>query len=301
MKNLKVKIYQHFYNFAELAASVLLMRPKGAMIQKIEKVKYGTTRRSVCDYIYPKASNDKLPIMVYVHGGGWISGLRKVRKYYCYEYAEKGFFVVNIDYDYGVSENHPFQINQILTVIDQLYDKRNELNINFDQLIIGGDSAGAYLASMVAAVVNCKPIDNISTELKHFGKYKVKALLAMCGAYSLSDLYKNQPLRPINTFLSSYTGIQRKNLNRLTDDLNYDLKSIINENFPRTFIIKAINDKLIVESNSLERLLSSLNVQFDSFLATGLLSFHCFPLMCKTTVGRECLQLSVETLKKYAQ
>ena len=300
MINPFLKLFRLHLNLAELSASMLLLRPKGQLITKTKKIKYGNTRKSVCDYIYPKEHTTKMPIMVYIHGGGWISGYRSVRKYYCYEYAEKGFFVVNIDYDYAPDKKHPYQINQILSVIDTLYDKKEELNINFEKLILAGDSAGAYLASMVAGIINCKPIEGISPDIKHIGDYKVKAFLSMCGAFSATDAV-NSPLLPMRIFLKSYTGLNRKQLRIIANTKKYDLQNIINDNFPRTFIIKALNDKLMVESDNFERLLTELNVQFDSFLATGLLSFHCFPLMCKTTMGRECLQLSIETIKKYIQ
>lgn len=301
MNNPLIKIYQGYYNIAEQLASVILMRPKGQLIRKIKNIKYGDTRKSVCDYIFPKNATQKMPIMVYIHGGGWISGYRRVRNYYCYEYAEKGFFVVNIDYDYATDNKHPFQINQILSVIDSLYEKREELNLNFDQLVIGGDSAGAYLAAMVSGIVNCNKIENISPDIKHLGKYKIKALLSICGAFNVSELCTNKSLRQMPTFISCYTGIPKKKLKVLKDNKDFDLNTIINDKFPRTFIIKAINDKLMIESDNFERTLSGLNVQFDSFLATGIISFHCFPLMCRTTVGRECLQLSIETLKKFVQ
>lgn len=54
-------------------------------VSKRENLRYADCgKRAVLDvYRQEKGSPEKLPLFFYIHGGGWVSGKRSVRKYYC--------------------------------------------------------------------------------------------------------------------------------------------------------------------------------------------------------------------------
>ena len=46
------------------------------------------------------------PILVYFHGGGWISGSPQTHRKICHRFAEAGFLVFNVDY--ALAPENPF-------------------------------------------------------------------------------------------------------------------------------------------------------------------------------------------------
>lgn len=96
----KAKALHYWLNFTERLAEIILHRSPDSYDVTLEKcVPYGQGKYNNLDIIRPKTgTGKKLPLMIYVHGGGWISGVKSMRRTYCYEYAKKGVVVANIDY-----------------------------------------------------------------------------------------------------------------------------------------------------------------------------------------------------------
>lgn len=60
-------------------------------------------REHLLDIYYPEGTKGKLPVIVDVHGGGWLYGYKEINKYYCLKLAEKGFLVASINYRLAVN------------------------------------------------------------------------------------------------------------------------------------------------------------------------------------------------------
>ena len=50
------------------------------------------------DVYVPDDAGTKLPVIIDVHGGGWMYGTKEINKCYCHHLARQGFIVVNINY-----------------------------------------------------------------------------------------------------------------------------------------------------------------------------------------------------------
>ena len=78
---------------------------------------------------------------VYAHGGGWVVGTLDTYDALCRELAAaSGSVVVSVDYDLAPDARHPRQYEQLLAVV----------RATPGPLAVAGDSAGAYLAALVA-------------------------------------------------------------------------------------------------------------------------------------------------------
>ena len=53
---------------------------------------------NLLDVYRPKDRSDLLPVIISVHGGGWVYGDKEVYQFYCMELAKEGFAVVNFSY-----------------------------------------------------------------------------------------------------------------------------------------------------------------------------------------------------------
>jgi len=102
------------------------------------------------------ATQEARPVMIYVHGGAWSAGSRKnaAQQMFCQHLAETGIVSVAINYRLGLAEGNIYGAKNMTEVVRlgtediidatlYLLSKKEELNINSDQIMLSGGSAGA--------------------------------------------------------------------------------------------------------------------------------------------------------------
>ena len=91
-----------WYNFTECFAYLALHRKTPDTLKYTPRVKYGTGRQQFLNLCTRRDNeNEKKPLFVYIHGGGWVSGITDMRDTYIANWAEKGFFTASIAYTYA--------------------------------------------------------------------------------------------------------------------------------------------------------------------------------------------------------
>jgi poly(3-hydroxybutyrate) depolymerase len=102
------------------------------------------------------AYQGKRPVMIYVHGGGFMVGSRvnALQDKYCKHFAEKGFVSFAISYRLGIKNgqqaNQGMVLNAVNIAVEDLFDatafilkNADKWNIDKDKIMISGGSAGA--------------------------------------------------------------------------------------------------------------------------------------------------------------
>lgn len=88
-----------------------------------------------------------LPVLVYLHGGGWILFSIDTHDRLMREYAARGqFAVVGIDYSLSPEARFPRALDEIEAVCAWLRDNGAAHGLDASRLALGGDSAGGNLA-----------------------------------------------------------------------------------------------------------------------------------------------------------
>jgi acetyl esterase/lipase len=114
------------------------------------------------DVYFPEGRNDvrSLPIIVDIHGGGWIYGDKELNKYYCLELAHKGYIVFNISYrlvpDVTVNE----QVQDCLAAMRYINDNYKAYTDN-SAMLLTGDSAGGMLSAYTAAIMQSEELQEV--------------------------------------------------------------------------------------------------------------------------------------------
>lgn len=94
------------------------------------------------------ATND---IIIYIHGGGWVSGTTKNYSYFLNSIANSlKRHVIAIEYPLAPEHPYPEGFNTCYEAIKLIYNEAKINNINLDNTIIMGDSAGANLATCIS-------------------------------------------------------------------------------------------------------------------------------------------------------
>lgn len=104
--------------------------------------------------VHPLGSADRptprLPVLVWLHGGGWVIGSALESLPVARDLAA-GVGCVVVDVDYRLAPEHPFPaaLEDALAVTGWVLDHAGELGGDPSRVAVGGDSAGGNLAAVV--------------------------------------------------------------------------------------------------------------------------------------------------------
>lgn len=108
------------------------------------------------DLLVPRGAGPH-PVLVYLHGGGWICGSPRTHRKLAARFAEAGHLVVNVDY--RLAPEHPFPTPFEDCVAAMRWAVREAGRYGGDprRVAIGGDSAGANLAAATSVALAGEP------------------------------------------------------------------------------------------------------------------------------------------------
>ena len=100
--------------------------------------------------IYLPESGQDHPVVIYVHGGAWVTGDKSNISYKPEAFTQKGYMFVSVNYRLSPKVQHPVHVQDLAKAIAWVY--KNAANYRGDNSHISliGHSAGAHLAALVA-------------------------------------------------------------------------------------------------------------------------------------------------------
>ncbi|WP_294836925.1 alpha/beta hydrolase [uncultured Eubacterium sp.] len=110
------------------------------------------------DVFYPEGeiAKEGLPVIIDIHGGGWMYATKDLNEYYCMELAKKGYCVFSISYrlvpDVTVNE----QIKDCTDALAFIRANMKDYPANKKTIMLTGDSAGGQLA-LYSTILNNNP------------------------------------------------------------------------------------------------------------------------------------------------
>ena len=118
-------------------------------IERFDDIQYGPDRKwNKLDVYRPKNAEGKLPVLIDIHGGGWVYGDKELYQFYCMELAQHGFAVVN--FTYGLAPKFTFPSSMVDTdnVVKFVLENADKYGFDTSKVFFAGDSAGAHMAAM---------------------------------------------------------------------------------------------------------------------------------------------------------
>lgn len=232
--------------------------------------------------VRPKNNTAKLPVILYLHGGGWILGGIEthdelIKKLSIYSNSA----VMFVEYSLSPEAAYPTAINETFEVLKYIYKNEDQFNIDKNKIALAGDSAGANMATVLALKTVKEqgpeicfqalfyPVTDANMKTQSYIDFKdgpwlsKKAMEWFWNAYAPDKNIRNNPeLSPINT-----------------DEK--DLKIL-----PPALIITAENDVLRDEGENYAKKLDNAGVKVFNIRING--TIHDFMML-------NALENSIET------
>lgn len=132
--------------------------PAGTVLKANIPYNNDTTQKHLLDIYLPANAKGKLPLVILIHGGGWLSN----DKYADIGYMKKtvaeivgsGFALASIDYRFSTQAVFPAQIQDCNLAVSFLYTNADKYGLDIKRFAVMGFSAGGHLASLLGLSKN---------------------------------------------------------------------------------------------------------------------------------------------------
>ncbi|WP_353069682.1 alpha/beta hydrolase [Tunturibacter empetritectus] len=116
--------------------------------------------------VFTPARVGLLPVVVFFHGGGWVAGTLETHDPYCRALAkEAGVVVVAVDFRLAPEHKFPAGLEDCVAVTEWVLEHAGELGGDGSRVMVGGDSAGGTLATVVALLLRDKGVGGLAGQI----------------------------------------------------------------------------------------------------------------------------------------
>lgn len=280
--------------------------PQEILVQK--NIKYMQAASLTLDIYQPKnvMQFEPRPTVVWVHGGGWVSGSKEHARGYFKLLANQGYNVVSVQYQFAPQAIYPNQLLQINQALKFLSEHAQQYHINANQIYLAGDSAGANLVSHYAALISNPDFAQQSGITPLIQRDQIKGLILHCGIYDMNAFINTAPneLKLIEwgvfNLVQSYTGNKK-------DDAEF-LKSIspiqyLTPNYPPV-LISGGNKDFLTRTQSLPfvKALKNQEIPITEVFYPDSKEFlvHEYQFMMSKKASQQTFAKTIQFIQKYS-
>ena len=189
--------------------------------------------------IYTPDSGDKFPIIIYSHGGSWISGNLDTTDNICRKLSKKTkAIVVSVNYRLAPENPFPAGLNDVYNVLQWVFKNAETIHGNSKYICVAGDSAGGNLSAVVSQMARDKTGPHITCQVLIYPSTNIFKLDSKSWTYFATDYILTR--ENSQKYISLYTpNIKDRENPYASPILAKDLK-----NLPDTFVVTAEFDPL---------------------------------------------------------
>ena len=140
------------------------------------------------DLYLPKNVSGKIPLIIYIHGGGFERG-DKSPALYSNEFIQNGYAVAAINYRLSKEAKYPAANQDVKSAVRWLRANADKYNLDIDRFGAIGGSAGGYFVSFLGTTGDSKEFD-VGDNLNYSSS--VQAVIDMFGLVNFSTIEKDR-------------------------------------------------------------------------------------------------------------
>jgi len=104
------------------------------------------------DVYSPENGDAPVPVVMMIHGGGWIAGTKEQGVLYILPFLQMGFAVVNVEYRMGPVALAPAAVEDCLCALHWIGRNAKKYHFDLSKVVVTGGSAGGHLALTTAMI-----------------------------------------------------------------------------------------------------------------------------------------------------
>ena len=149
---------------------------------------YGDIDQQKLD-VYYRSGSARLPVVIYVHGGGWAFGSKEDVYYKPQYFDEQDVAFISMDYRLRWDYETYDQAEDIVSVIKWVQDNAATYGLNEKKIVLMGHAAGAHLVSLVGTnesylKAGGRQLSDISAVISiDMGSYDIERLMIELGSF----------------------------------------------------------------------------------------------------------------------
>ncbi|MDO1511112.1 alpha/beta hydrolase [Maribacter confluentis] len=226
---------------------VLDIFPKGTVLHGNINYNNDTLQKHLLDIYLPKNTKKEVPLVIFVHGGGWLVNDKYAdigyMKRTVAEILDQGYALASIDYRFSTQAIFPAQIQDCNRAVSFLVDNADTYGFDTERMAVMGFSAGGHLATMMGLSKNNDIPNFFMPDTNTMFKFK-----AVVDFYGPAELIlfpgANDPKSP-EALLIGAAPIDRPDLAREASPVTY-----VDEKDPPFLIIHGEKDELVSPKQS---------------------------------------------------
>ncbi|MET3126676.1 acetyl esterase/lipase [Arcicella rosea] len=226
--------------------------PKGTVIHGNIPYNGDTLKKHLLDIYLPADAKGNTPLIVFIHGGGWIGNDKYADMGYMPNtinaMLESGFAIASIDYRFAMQAVFPAILQDCNKAVSFLFDNADKYKFDKNRIALMGFSAGGHLASLMGTSQN----NNVKSLYfpDTYRPFKYKAVVDFYGPTDLVLLPGNEDAKSPEGLLIGAAPLLKPDLAKAASPITY-----IDKNDPPFIIFHGEKDNIV--SNKQSKLFSA--------------------------------------------
>lgn len=204
----------------------------------------GTGGKPSLDLFLPATDRKPLPVVMWIHGGAWISGSKEDVAPYLEVLAGYGYAVVGVGYSISPEAVYPTAVKELNAALAFVREHADRYGLDPNRIVLAGDSAGAQLAAQLALAVTNPEYARDTGVVPAAAPGQLRGILLNCGVFDFDAVARMAgPVGwGLRKALWSYTG--SKNWKATPAAGHMSIPEHADHRFPPTYICGGNGDNL---------------------------------------------------------
>ena len=229
--------------------------------------------QSKLDVYTPAEAKGPTPVVIVIHGGGWIEGTKEERVLEIMPYLQMGFAAVNVEYRLGRVSLAPAAVGDCRCALHWVFAHAKRYNFDPERVVLQGGSAGGHLVLTTGMLTpaagfdrECRgPGEDWSTDI---GTSKDPRVAAIVNWFGIADVLDELHGPNAKAYAVMWLGDQANadEIAKRVSPINY-----VTSNTPPIITIHGDKDALVPYSQSvrLHKALDAAKVPNQLFTVPG--------------------------------
>lgn len=167
-----------------LAATLGRYAPAGIKVHR--DLRYGPGRDMLLDVFEPDDGAGPHPLLLWVHGGGFVGGSKDELAGYFQMIAAHGYTVAAPQYSLAPRYRYPMPLRQMMQALRFLQAEKAPFRLDPDRIVLAGNSAGAHIVAQIGALITTPGYAGLVGVSPTVAAEQVRGLVLACGAFDLA-------------------------------------------------------------------------------------------------------------------